>query len=101
MWDHVRSPLSKTFSVYVSTGGGDAFHALVLGQARDRRHPVQYLMFSDNEWSAPIEVGLADTGRYWSHISGAFGLTGTRAGGAFIAWPMKHGIVGRWVERVK
>jgi hypothetical protein len=110
-WTNLRSgaPASPRPDLRaVTAGGGETFHALVLGKARggtwlrDSEIPVFYRLFSDKEWSAPIELGLADDGlAFLGSVLPGSGPGSVRAGAAFIVWPMKRGLVGRWVERIK
>jgi hypothetical protein len=95
-------PITKAAHIDVVPAGGDAFHAMVIGEPRDsmwgKGFPVQYLKFSGKTWSAPFEVGLADEASFWGQIWDALGLAGVKSGAAFLAWPTERGIVGCWVE---
>jgi hypothetical protein len=101
----IDSPFSsKVFRVGLVPGGQDSFHALVVGKPlhpwRGKNFPVQYLMFSAGAWSAPIELGHADTFR-GGNVMDAAGIAAVGMNSAFLIWPTEQGIVGTWIQRSK
>lgn len=77
--------------------------ALILGEPRDPwlgrgGAPVRYVEYSEGQWSSPLEVGLAEVNGFFSISAHAFDIASTTDSRAFVVWPMKHGIVGRWIE---
>jgi hypothetical protein len=86
-------------------GGNDSFHALVVGSSPDwwsgGDWPIQYLFFSGNEWSAPVEVGVANQDSFWGWIWEAVDIVEVDSGRVFLVWPIKNGIVGRWIEHIE
>jgi hypothetical protein len=75
---------------HTAAAGGDAFHAMRGGC---------YSLFDGAAWSAPLELGVPEVADFWGTALDAVDLTGTTDGRAFAAWPVRHGIAGRWIER--
>jgi hypothetical protein len=87
----LKLPLSCYFEPKLVPAGGDAFHLMTSEGER-----VLYLLYAQGNWSAPVELGQANvaSGSIW----GALGIAGHGHNRAFVVWPTKTGIVGRWVE---
>jgi hypothetical protein len=89
----------------VSADTGGTLHALTVGKARDewwgKGFPIRYVTFSGNEWSGPVDVGLADVSSFWGSIWDALDIASTGQGRAFLVWPTEQAIVGRWIERLQ
>lgn len=94
-------PLTTFWDPRLAPAGGDRFHAMLVGE-RDpwmgKDFDVLYLAFADGQWSAPVEVGVANVSSIWGHVwdSVAIGSAGTQQ--ALVIWPMADRIVGRWVS---
>jgi hypothetical protein len=87
----LKLPLSFYFEPKLVPAGGDAFHLMTSEGER-----VLYLLYAQGKWSAPVELGQANvaSGSRW----GALGIAGHGRNRAFVVWPTKTGIVGRWIE---
>ena len=101
-WNSISS--CSAVPAQVVPSGLNSFHALALGKPRDswwgKGHPVQYLLFSEGAWSTPVELGLADVESFWGNVATAIGITTIGHDKVFLVWPMEHGIVGRWIQRI-
>lgn len=91
-WSYpVQLPLSQFWEPKLAPAGGNAFHLMTIAD-----HRVLYLLYAHGEWSAPVELGQADTasGYIWS----ALDIASDGRNRAFVVWPTTTGIVGRWVD---
>ena len=97
-------PVRTFWNPQAVAAGNERFHTIVIGEARDpwwgKGFPVLYLTFSKGQWSAPVELGLADASSFWGMIWYAVSIAGNGGNRALVVWPMPDGIVGRWLELV-
>lgn len=98
-----RLPISTFWEPRLSPAGGEAFHAMTIGQAAsdDRwgaATGVLYLLYAQGSWSAPVGLGQARAASTWGSIWDALAIASNGHNRAFVAWPTKTEIVGRWVE---
>lgn len=95
-------PVSTFWDPQATPAGNERFHAIVLGEARDpwwgKGFPVLYILFSNRQWSAPVELGLADSSSFWGGIWEAVALAGDGSNRALVIWPKADGLMGRWLE---
>lgn len=98
-WSH------KADAFAAAPGGGDAFHAVFLGEAFDPwwgkgGRPVRYLLLADGRWSAPVDLGAAEVKAFWGSSWNVVDIAST-GDVAYAVWPMPSGIVARRVVRVR
>jgi len=88
--DEIRGSPAQEGSMFTRTApaGNNAFHAT---------NGTRYRLLTGTEWSAPLELGVAEVGSFWGSPSGAYGLASVGNGKAFATWPTPQGIVGRWI----
>jgi hypothetical protein len=87
----VRLPLSTFWEPRMAPAGGNAFHLVTTVDDR-----VLHLLYADRDWSMPVELGqasVASRGR-WA----ALDVASSGSNRAFVVWPTRTGIVGRWVD---
>ena len=91
--DAIRGSLPPEGGMFTRTApaGDNAFHALVGAGC--------YRLLSDLEWSAPLQLGVAEVASFWGSTWEACDLASTGNGKAFATWPTPHGIMGRWITR--
>lgn len=82
----------------------DTWHVLTAGEPKDswwgKGNPIRYQRYSNNEWSAPVEVGVADVSSFWGYFVDALDITCIDNDRAFLVWPTEQGFVGRWVKNI-
>jgi hypothetical protein len=106
-WSSVKGwPLSDSIlCIDVVPGGQDSFHVMAIDEPLNswwgKNFPVQYLLLSAGEWSAPVELGIADLGSFGGNVRDKVGIANVGSDKAFLVWPTEQGIVGRWVQRNK
>lgn len=102
MSEAIPLPISNFWNPHAVAAGNDRFHVIVIGEARDpwwgRGFPIFYLRLSNRQWSAPVELGLADAASFWGNIWGAVSIAGDGGNRTLVVWPKADGIVGRWLE---
>jgi hypothetical protein len=91
--DAIRGSLPPQGAMFTRTApaGNNAFHALVGAGC--------YRLLSGLEWSAPLQLGIAEVASFWASPWEACDLASTGKGKAFATWPTPHGIMGRWITR--
>lgn len=91
--DAIRGSLPPEGGMFTRTApaGDNAFHALVGAGC--------YRLLSGLEWSAPLQLGVAEVASFWGSPWEACDLASTGNGKAFATWPTPHGIMGRWITR--
>ncbi|NLW80551.1 MAG: hypothetical protein GXY42_02605 [Desulfovibrionales bacterium] len=91
--DGVRGSLPPEGGMFTRTApaGDNTFHALVGAGC--------YRLLSGLEWSAPMQLGVAEVASFWGSTWEACDLASTGNGKAFATWPTPHGIMGRWITR--
>lgn len=90
-------PLEEGHGPVVASAGAGKFHAAVVGRAKSlwrwtAAFPVFYLSREGGAWSSPAEIGRG------IFNPDAFLLVSDASPRAFVAWPIKDGLEGRWVE---
>jgi hypothetical protein len=80
--------------------GSSSFHAIGWS---DRQGQYLYAMYSDFEWSAPMELGAGRpfenfVGRRWVRN---MTMASNGEGKALVVWQRDDGVFGRWIERVR
>ena len=87
----VRLPLSTFWEPRMAPAGGNAFHLVTTADDR-----VLYLLYADGDWSMPVELDQASVQSrgMWA----ALDVASAGSNRAFVVWPTRSGIVGRWVD---
>jgi hypothetical protein len=87
----VKLPLSTFWEPRLAPAGGDAFHLVTTADDR-----MLYLLYADRAWFMPVDLGpgSVQSRGMWDSLDVA------SAGNdrAFVVWPTRTGIVGRWVD---
>lgn len=88
--DEIRGSLAREGGLFMHTApaGNNAFHAT---------SGSYYRLLTGLEWSAPLQLGVAETASFWGSPWGACDLASTGNGKAFATWPVPQGIMGRWI----
>jgi len=89
----IRLPFSKFWEPSLAAAGNDAFHLLTVADSQ-----VLYLLFAQEEWSAPVELGQARVATIFGAMWDALGIASNGHNRAFAIWPTESGIAGRWIE---
>lgn len=89
----IRLPLSKFWEPSLAAAGKDAFHLLTVADSQ-----VLYLLFAQEDWSAPVELGQARVATTFGAMWDALGIASNGHNRAFAVWPTESGIAGRWIE---
>lgn len=91
-WSYpVPLPLSSSWVPKSAPASGDAFHLVTMADER-----VWYLHYSAGAWSGPAELGATSFGP--GDAWGALDVASDAGQRAFVVWPTRAGIVGRWVD---
>lgn len=89
----LRLPLSRFWEPRLAAAGGGAFHLMTVSE-----EGVVYLLYTQDGWSAPVEVGQAKVAGVFGSIWDALGIASAGHNRAFLVWPVEGGIVGRWIQ---
>jgi hypothetical protein len=91
-WSYpVPLPLSSFWVPRSAPAGGDAFHLVTMANER-----VWYLHYTDGAWSGPAELGATSFGP--GDAWGTLDIASDARRRAFVVWPTRAGIVGRWLD---
>jgi hypothetical protein len=87
----VPLPLATFWEPRMAPAGGDAFHLVTTADDR-----VLYLLYAERAWSAPVDLGRssAQSRGQWA----ALDVASAGSHRAFVVWPTRTGIAGRWVD---
>lgn len=88
-----RLPLSQFWEPRLAPAGGNAFHLMTTREGR-----VFYLLYAQDSWSPPVELGQTEVAGIFGSIWNALGIAASGQNRAFGVWPVETGIVGRWIE---
>jgi hypothetical protein len=98
----VPFPMSLAWEPRVVPCGAGAFDVVVTGSRADSpsgyKQPVFYLRFRDDRWSAPVEVGDAESASFFGLVWGAVRVANDGKKRVFVTWPMPDGIEARWLQ---
>jgi hypothetical protein len=88
--DEIRGSSAQGGSMFTHTApaGNNAFHAT---------SGPRYRLLTGLEWSAPLQLGVAEVASFWGSPWGECDLASTGNGKAFATWPTPDGIMGRWI----
>lgn len=89
----IRLPSSKFWEPSLAAAGNDGFHLLTVVESQ-----VLYLLFAQDDWSAPVELGRARVATSFGAMWDALGIASNGHNRAFAVWPTESGIAGRWIE---
>jgi len=104
--DAWTGPLKGSMQGYgrVAPAGRDQFHALVLGNGLTdwrldtKDIPLLYMLLSGQEWSATLELGAVSARDVLGFMPQQVDIASAANGRAFVVWPTRAAVVGRWIE---
>ena len=86
-------PLQYFWEPRLAPAGGNAFHLMTMNEGS-----VYYLVYSQDGWSAPVELGQTKVAGIFGNTWNAVAIASSGHNRAFGVWPIETGIAGRWIE---
>jgi len=88
----------------VAPAGRDRFHAIMVGNGLTdwridtKDIPLLYMLLSGRQWSASLELGAVSARDALGFMPDKIDIVDAPNGRAFVVWPTRAGVVGRWIE---
>jgi hypothetical protein len=106
--DEWSGPLKGSMIGYgrVAPAGHDQFHAVIVGngltdwRTDTKNIPLMYMLLSGQEWSAPLELGVVGARDVLGFMPDKIDIVNAGNGRAFVVWPTRDGVIGRWIETI-